>query len=320
MLVEGKWTDQWYDTKSTEGKFIRQESQFRRTVSAAPNAEFPAEAGRYHLYVSLACPWAHRTLIFRKLKKLEDIISLSVVHTFMGKNGWTFENGPGVIPDAVNGCQYLYQVYLKAKGDYTGLVTVPVLWDKRKSTIVNNESSEIIRMFDSAFNHMTGSNLDFYPQDLRDQIDQINERVYHDINNGVYKAGFATSQGAYEEAFTHLFRALDELEEILSQQTYLCGDRITEADIRLFTTLVRFDPVYYSHFKCNLRRIADYSNLYNYLKALYQIPGVAETCDFDHIKQHYYASHDKINPTRIVPKGPEIRLRETHNRPIPELA
>ncbi len=320
MLVEGKWTDQWYDTKSTEGKFIRQESQFRRTVSAAPNAEFPAEAGRYHLYVSLACPWAHRTLIFRKLKNLEDIISLSVVHTFMGKNGWTFENGPGVIPDAVNGCQYLYQVYLKAKGDYTGLVTVPVLWDKRKSTIVNNESSEIIRMFDSAFNHMTGSNLDFYPQDLRDQIDQINERVYHGINNGVYKAGFATSQGAYEEAFTHLFRALDELEEILSQQTYLCGDRITEADIRLFTTLVRFDPVYYSHFKCNLRRIADYSNLYNYLKALYQIPGVAETCDFDHIKQHYYASHDKINPTRIVPKGPEIRLHETHNRPIQELA
>lgn len=319
MLVEGKWTDQWYDTKSTEGKFIRQESQFRRTVSAAPNAEFPAEAGRYHLYVSLACPWAHRTLIFRKLKKLEDIISLSVVHPFMGENGWTFENGPGVIPDAVNGCQYLYQVYLKAKGDYTGLVTVPVLWDKRKSTIVNNESSEIIRMFNSAFNHMTGSSLDFYPQDLRDQVDQINERVYHDINNGVYKAGFATSQGAYEEAFTHLFRALDELEEILSQQTYLGGDRITEADIRLFTTLVRFDPVYYSHFKCNLRRIADYSNLYNYLKALYQIPGVAETCDFDHIKQHYYASHDKINPTRIVPKGPEIRLHETHNRPIPEL-
>ena len=319
MLVEGKWTDQWYDTKLTEGKFIRQESQFRGTVSAAPDAEFPAEAGRYHLYVSLACPWAHRTLIFRKLKKLEEIISLSVVHPFMGKNGWTFENGPGVIPDAVNGCQYLYQVYLKAKGDYTGLVTVPVLWDKRKSTIVNNESSEIIRMFDSAFNHMTGSSLDFYHQDLRDQIDRVNERVYHDINNGVYKAGFATSQGAYEEAFTHLFRALDELEEILSQQTYLCRDRITEADIRLFTTLVRFDPVYYSHFKCNLRRIADYSNLYNYLKALYQIPGVAETCDFEHIKQHYYASHDKINPTRIVPKGPEIRLHETHNRPIPEL-
>jgi putative glutathione S-transferase len=319
MLVEGKWTDRWYDTKSTGGKFVRGQTQFRDMVSADPDAEFPAQAGRYHLYISLACPWAHRTVIMRKLKKLEEIISLSIVHPFMGKNGWTFEKGPGVIPDEVNGCQYLYQVYLKARSDYTGLVTVPVLWDKRKGTIVNNESAQIIRMFNGAFNRITGSSLDFYPEDIRGQIDRINEMVYRDVNDGVYKAGFATSQQAYEEAFINLFQTLDELEDILSRQSYLCGDRVSEADIRLFTTLVRFDPVYYTHFKCNLRRIADYPNLYNYLKALYQIPSVANSCDFDHIKQHYYTSHDKINPTRIVPKGPEIRLHEPHDRPIVQL-
>lgn len=320
MLVNGLWKDEWYDTKSTGGKFVRKESAFRNRLSADPNAEFAAEAGRYHLYVSLACPWAHRALIFRKLKKLEDIISISVVNFFMGENGWAFEDGPGVIKDSVNGCDYLYEVYVKADKKYSGRVTVPVLWDKKKGTVVNNESAEIIRMLNTEFDHITGSKLDFYPEELRDDIDRINEKVYHNVNNGVYKAGFATEQEAYEQAVTALFKTLDELEEILGRNSYLCGDRITEADIRLFTTLVRFDPVYVGHFKCNLKRIADYPNLFDYLKALYQIPGVADTCDFYHIKHHYYYSHDKVNPTRIVPLGPEIDLTGKTGRPIPGLS
>ena len=320
LLIDGVWRDQGYDTKSTGGRFIRKDSHFRNWVTAdgspGPSGQggFAAAAGRYHLYVSLACPWAHRTLIFRKLKKLEPIVSLSIVDPLMGDEGWVFSNFPGAIPDEVNGKQRLYEIYLLAEPGYSGRVTVPVLWDKERKTIVNNESSEIIRMFNSAFDKFTDAHEDYYPRELRGEIDAINDLVYKQINNGVYRAGFATTQEAYEEAFRDLFAALDEVEQRLSRERYLAGSRLTEVDWRLFTTLVRFDPVYVGHFKCNLRRIADYPNLSNYLRELYQVPSVAETVNFEHIKRHYYMSHPQINPTHIVPVGPEIKLDAPHDR------
>jgi putative glutathione S-transferase len=310
LLVDGEWKDQWYDTKSTGGRFKRQDSAFRDRVTADGSSGFKAEAGRYHLYVSLACPWAHRTLIFRKLKGLEDLIPVSVVDAHMGEKGWTLPEGE----DPVHGARHLYEVYLKAKPDYTGRVTVPVLWDKQRQTIVCNESAEIIRMFNEAFDGLTGSTLDFYPEPLRGKIDEVNKEVYDRVNNGVYKAGFATTQEAYDQAFDELFAELDRLDARLSQQRYLVGNDITEADWRLFTTLVRFDPVYVGHFKCNLRRIADYPSLSNYLRDLYQVPGVAETVDFGQIKRHYYTSHPTINPTGIIPKGPALNLGMPHDR------
>jgi putative glutathione S-transferase len=320
LLVNGVWQDQWYDTKSTGGRFVRNDAVFRNWITAngepgpTGSGGFAAEPGRYHLYVSLACPWAHRTLIFRKLKKLDDIISVSVVDPLMGEEGWTFSDFPGAIPDGVNGQQRLYEIYLLAKPGFTGRVTVPALWDRQRRTIVNNESSEIIRMFNLAFDAFTDAREDYYPEALRGEIDAINRFVYPNINNGVYRTGFATTQAAYEEAFRDLFGALDEIEQRLSQQRYLVGNRITETDWRLFTTLIRFDPVYVGHFKCNLRRIADYPNLSNYLRELYQWPGVRETVNFTHIKRHYYMSHPQINPARIVPLGPEMDLDAPHDR------
>ncbi len=314
LLVDGIWQDRWYDTKTTNGRFIRSESQFRNAVEADAGADFPAESGRYHLYVSHACPWAHRTVIFRKLKRLEDVISLSVVDHFMGNQGWHFSENPGAIPDSVNGARYLHQIYTKAQSDYSGRVTVPVLWDKKLGTIVSNESSEIIRYFNSAFDAFGDAAVDFYPADLAADIDAVNAEVYDRVNNGVYKCGFATTQEAYDEAVTALFSCLDRLEGRLAQQRYLVGDRLTEADWRLFTTLVRFDAVYVGHFKCNLRRIADYPNLGNYLKDLYQVPGVAETVVMDHIKRHYYQSHTSVNPTGVVPLGPDQDLMDPHDR------
>jgi putative glutathione S-transferase len=320
LLVDGEWRDQWYDTKATGGRFKRDISRFRNWVTpdgeAGPTgaSDFRAEAGRYHLYVSYACPWAHRTLIFRKLKGLEDMISLSVVHWYMAENGWTFADGDGVIPDPINNADYMYQVYQAADASYTGRVTVPVLWDKEKNTIVSNESADIIRMFNSAFDGIGATEGDYYPEPLRGEIDEINARVYSTVNNGVYKAGFATTQGAYEEAVEPLFESLEWLDGRLSERRYLLGDRITEADWRLFTTLLRFDPVYVGHFKCNKRRIVDYPNLWPYVRDLYQVPGVADTVHMDHIKSHYYASHDTINPTRIVPVGPDIDFTEPHGR------
>ncbi len=320
LLVEGKWQDRWYDTKESGGRFVRGQSQWRDWVT--PDGKpaqgrtrgFKAEPGRYHLYVSLACPWAHRTLIFRKLKKLEDVISVSVVHPFMGENGWTFQKQDGATGDTLYGLDFLHQIYTKADPAYSGRVTVPVLWDKRGQTIVSNESSEIIRMLNSAFDEWGDASVDLCPRALRAEIDALNEAIYPTVNNGVYRAGFAATQEAYEEAFRELFSALDGLEERLSRQRYLTGGRVTEADWRLFTTLVRFDPVYVGHFKCNLRRIADYPNLSNYLRDLYQVPGVAETVNLDHIKQHYYRSHPTINPTRIVPLGPELDFDAPHDR------
>ncbi|AJY45969.1 glutathione S-transferase family protein [Martelella endophytica] len=320
MLVDGVWKDVWYDTKKSGGHFKRESSQFRNWVtadgSAGPTGEggFAAEKDRYHLYVALACPWAHRTLIFRKLKGLEDVIGLSIVDPLMLENGWEFKNRDGGTNDPINGADYLWQVYLKADPDYTGRVTVPVLWDKKQKTIVSNESAEIIRMFNSAFDGITGNTLDFYPETLRAGIDEINATVYSNVNNGVYKAGFATTQAAYEEHVTKLFGTLDMLEDRLAGNRYLMGDQLTEADWRLFTTLVRFDPVYVGHFKCNLRRIADYPNLSGYLRDLYQVPGVSETVNIDHIKRHYYSSHKTINPTGIVPKGPLLDLDAPHGR------
>jgi putative glutathione S-transferase len=319
LLVEGVWQDQWYDTKSTGGRFVRKDSAFRNWItpdgSAGPAGAsgFGAEAGRYHLYVSLACPWAHRTLIMRRLKGLEEMIGVSVVHWRMLENGWTFEEGPGVIQDPVNGARYLHQVYTAAKSDYTGRVTVPVLWDKATKTIVSNESADIIRMLNSAFDGIGAKPGDYYPQDLRPEIDALNARIYDHVNNGVYKAGFATSQPAYEEAVRPLFDTLDFLDERLASRRYLCGP-LTEADLRLFTTLVRFDPVYVGHFKCNLRRIADYPHLSGYLRDLYQLPGIAETVNMAHIKGHYYESHKSINPTGIVPLGPIMDLDAPHGR------
>ncbi|HWK00278.1 MAG TPA: glutathione S-transferase family protein [Xanthobacteraceae bacterium] len=320
LLVDGVWQDRWYDTKSTGGRFVRSDAVFRNWItadgSAGPSGDsgFKAEPGRYHLYVSLACPWAHRTLIFRKLKRLEDAISISIVDPFMGEEGWTFSDFPGAIPDSLNHKQRLYEVYLLANPNFTGRVTVPTLWDRERKTIVNNESSEIIRMLNSAFDAYTNAREDYYPEALRGEIDEINKFVYPNINNGVYRTGFATTQTAYEEAFHDLFGALDKIEQRLSKQRYLAGPRITEADWRLFTTLIRFDPVYVGHFKCNLRRIADYPNLSNYLRELYQWPGVKETVNFEHIKRHYYMSHPQINPTRIVPLGPEQNLDAPHDR------
>lgn len=320
MLVDGVWHDVWYDTKSTAGRFERSKSQFRNWVTADGSAGptgtkgFKAEAGRYHLYVSLACPWAHRTLIFRKLKGLEDLISLSVVDPLMVENGWEFHDRDGATVDHLFGSNFLYQVYLKADPNYSGRVTVPVLWDKQTGTIVSNESADIIRMFNTAFNGLTGSGSDFCPDDLRDDIDAINDRIYDAVNNGVYKAGFATTQDAYESAVVPLFAMLDELEERLATRRYLFGERLTEADWRLFTTLVRFDPVYVGHFKCNIRRIADYPNLSAYVRDLYQTPGVAKTVDMRHIKHHYYRSHKTINPTGVVPVGPALDLDRPHGR------
>lgn len=320
MLVEGVWKDVWYDTKENKGQFKRSESQFRNYItadgSAGPKGKsgFKAEAGRYHLYVSLACPWAHRTLIFRKLKKLEDFISVSVVDYLMVENGWEFKERDGATGDTLFGNDYLWQVYTKADPEYSGRVTVPVLWDKHQNTIVSNESAEIIRMFNSAFDHLTGSEEDFYPEDIRDEIDAINDEVYDKVNNGVYKSGFATTQEAYESNVFPLFETLDKLEGILSKNRYLTGGRVTEADWRLFTTLIRFDPVYVGHFKCNIRRIADYPNLSAYMRELYQWPGVKETVDFHHIKSHYYASHTMINPTSVVPVGPAQDLEAPHGR------
>ncbi len=320
LLVDGIWQDSWYDTKKSGGRFERSKSQFRDWVTrdGAPaegrERGFKAEPGRYHLYVSLACPWAHRTLIFRKLKKLEDVISVSVVHHFMGEHGWTFLAEDGATGDDLYGFDYLHQIYTKADPNYTGRVTVPVLWDKQTETIVSNESAEIIRMFNEAFDEWGDASLDFYPNALRSEIDAVNDRVYDAVNNGVYKSGFATTQDAYEEAFDALFSELDSLEDRLSRQRYLAGDRMTEADWRLFTTLVRFDAVYVGHFKCNLHRIADYPNLSNYLRELYQVSGVAETVDMLHIKHHYYGSHETINPTRIVPKGPALDFDAAHDR------
>lgn len=319
LLVDGKWHDRWYDTSSS-GRFERSQSQWRDwiTVDGKPaegrSRGFKAEPNRYHLYVSLACPWAHRTLIFRVLKKLEKAISVSIVHHLMLENGWTFLPEDGATGDTLYGLDFLHQIYTKADPAYSGRVTVPVLWDRKEQTIVSNESSEIIRMLNSAFDEWGDSTVDFYPQALRAEIDAVNEEVYGAVNNGVYRAGFATSQAAYEEAFADLFATLDRLETRLSRQRYLVGDRLTEADWRLFTTLVRFDPVYVGHFKCNLRRIGDYPNLSNYLRDLYQVPGVAQTVDMHHIKAHYYASHRNINPTGIVPVGPEMDHLAPHDR------
>ena len=318
-LIDGVWHDVWYDTKSTGGKFVRTNAKFRDWITAdgkdAPSGKaYPAEAGRYHLYVSYACPWAHRTLIFRKLKGLESMISLSVVNHYMGSDGWTFHESDGVIPDPIHGAEFLHEIYTASDPEFTGRVTVPVLWDKKTGTIVSNESSEIIRMFNSAFDHLGAKPGDFCPEALQKEIDAVNERVYHTFNNGVYKCGFATSQEAYEEAFVDLFDTLDWLEARLSEQRYLVGDRITEADWRLFTTLLRFDSVYYSHFKANLRRIVDYPNLWAYTRELYQVPGVRDTVNMHHIKHHYYGSHETINPTRIVPLGPAIDFDEPHRR------
>lgn len=315
LLVDGNWQDKWYDTDKTGGRFERSAAQFRNWIEADAEAPFPAVSGRYHLYVSFACPWAHRTLIFRKLKGLEKHISVSAVHPLMLENGWEFESKDGSpLQDPLYNLDYMYQVYLKADDHYSGRVTVPVLWDKQEQTIVSNESADIIRMFNSAFNGLTGNTDDYYPAALQDDIDQINDLVYHNINNGVYKCGFATKQDAYEEAFEALFDALDQVEARLSQHRYLVGDTLTEADWRLFTTLVRFDAVYVGHFKTNQRRIVDYPNLWNYVKALYQHEGVAETVVMDHIKQHYYGSHKTINPTGIVPVGPAIDFSGAYQR------
>ena len=320
LLVDGKWHDQWYDTSATGGRFVRSDAQFRNWITADGSAGpsggdgFKAEAGRYHLYVSLACPWANRSLIFRALKGLEDMIGVSVVHPYMGENGWTFEPGPGVVGDPVGGADVLYEVYLRAQPDYSGRVTVPVLWDLERRSIVNNESSEIIRMFNSAFDGIGAAEGDYAPAELLPEIDAVNARIYDAVNNGVYKAGFATDQQVYEQEVGRLFACLDELETLLGQRRYLLGDRITEADWRLFTTLIRFDAVYHGHFKCNLKRLVDYENLWSYTRELYQWPGVAPTVNFDHIKQHYYRSHHSINPNGIVPAGPILDLDRPPSR------
>jgi glutathionyl-hydroquinone reductase len=321
-LAGGKWHDEWYDTKKTGGRFERKDAGFRNWVTpdGAPGPSgrggFPAEAGRYHLYVSLACPWASRAVIFRTLKGLEDLIGLSVVDPHMGGEGWVFGDFPGATDDPVNGARRLYEIYLKADPDYEGRVTVPVLWDKSTGTIVSNESSEIVRMFNHAFDGLTGNREDFYPAALRGEIDAVNERVYDRVNNGVYKAGFATEQGVYEEAVAALFAELDALEQRLSDgRDFLVGTTPTEADFRLFTTLIRFDAVYHGHFKCNIRRLGDYPALQAYTERLYRLPGIAETVDFAHIKTHYYWSHTTINPTRIIPVGPDLPFGRNTDEP-----
>ncbi|MGE5240353.1 MAG: glutathione S-transferase family protein [Bacteroidota bacterium] len=313
-LKNGQWHDGWYDTSKTAGEFVRADSQFRERVSADGSSGYPAEPGRYHLYVSLACPWAHRAIIYRRLKRLEAAISMSVVDPVMSDQGWTFTDGDGGTPDSINGFEYLHQAYTRTQPDYSGRVTVPVLWDRQTRRIVNNESSEIIRMLNSEFDAFTGVKTDFYPAVLRPEIDAINAFVYERINNGVYKAGFAGSQRVYESAVTRLFGALDEIEARLGGSRYLVGDSVTEADWRLFTTLIRFDAVYVAHFKCNLRRIEDYPNLSNYLRDLYQVPDVAETVNFDHIKRHYFLSHRHLNPSGLVPLGPILEFNRAHDR------
>ncbi|WP_431858340.1 glutathione S-transferase family protein [Azospirillum sp.] len=310
QLIDGRWTDQWYDTKATGGAFVRPATQFRERVSADGSTPFKAEAGRYHLYVSYACPWAHRTLILRTLKGLEEVVSVSAVDPLMLENGWEFPEGG----DPLTGARFLYEVYLRARPGYSGRVTVPVLWDKASGRIVNNESAEIIRILNREFDAFGDASRDFCPEDLRDEIDRINAVVYDRVNNGVYKAGFATTQDKYEQAFDALFDALDELDARLAGARWLVGNRLTEADWRLFTTLVRFDAVYVGHFKCNKRRISDYPHLSGYLRDLYQMPGIAQTVRFDHIKRHYYASHRTINPTGVVPKGPDLDLDSPHGR------
>lgn len=321
LLVDGVWRDQWYDTKSSGGAFVRKDAAFRNFVtadgSAGPTGKggFRAEAGRYHLYVSLACPWAHRTLIFRALKGLEDMISASVVHPVMLENGWTFATDfEGATGDALFGSDFMHQIYTRADPSYSGRVTVPVLWDKQTGTIVNNESSEIIRMLNSAFDGLTENKTDYYTGPLRSEIDAVNALVYPNVNNGVYRAGFATAQDVYAAAFNDVFSTLDQLEDRLGKHRYLVGETITEADWRLFTTVIRFDAVYHGHFKCNLRRISDYPNLSGWLREMYQVPGVAGTVNMDHIKTHYYASHRMINPTGIVPVGPEQDFNAPHGR------
>jgi glutathionyl-hydroquinone reductase len=312
VLIDGKWVPE-REQEDDQGKFVRPSTTFRNWITADGSSGFPAEADRYHLYVSLACPWAHRTLIMRQLKGLTDAISVSVVDPVIDQNSWEFSNAPGSIPDFVNHTEYLWQVYLKAEPDYSGRVTVPVLWDKQSGAIVNNESREIIRMLDTEFTGVANE-VDLYPAELQETIEQTIDAIYQPVNNGVYRAGFATTQSAYEEGVTDLFEALDHWETVLGQQRYLCGDRLTEADICMFTTLLRFDSVYYVHFKCNLRRIIDYPNLWGYLRDIYQHPGVKETCSLEHIKLHYYKSHPKVNPTRIVPKGPILDLDKPHER------
>lgn len=319
LLIDGRWHDQWYES-SKDGAFQREQAQRRNWVtpdgSPGPtgNGGFAAQEGRYHLYVSLACPWAHRTLITRQLKGLESLIDVSVVSWLMLENGWTFDKAFGSSGDKLDDFSFLHQRYTRDTPDYTGRVTVPVLWDTQQQCIVSNESADIIRMFNTAFDGLTGNTLDLYPSSLRGEIDRWNERIYPALNNGVYRAGFATSQSAYELAFDDVFRELDDLEAHLQDNRYLAGQHFTEADIRLFTTLIRFDAVYYSHFKCNERRIADYPHLSNWLRELYQWPGIAATVDFAHIKGHYYASHRMINPTGIIPKGPAQNFAEPHDR------
>jgi putative glutathione S-transferase len=313
LLQQGKWIDQWYETGSSGGEFRRQDSGFRHWLTpdgeAEPTGEpgFKAEKGRYHLYVSLACPWAHRTLIFRELKQLQDYIDVTVVEPIMLENGWE-------MTDPLYGFEFLYQLYLKADGEYEGRVTVPVLWDKQTKTIVSNESSEIIRMFNSAFNHLSGNTTDYYPEPLQTSINTLNDRIYSTINNGVYRAGFATTQETYEAAFHLLFESLDWLEDLLSQQRYTAGTKVTEADWRLFTTLIRFDAVYFGHFKTNRQLLAAYPAISGYVRELYQVPGIAKTVNFEHIKTHYYASHLMINPTGIIPLGPKQDFNIAHGR------
>ncbi|WP_339768167.1 glutathione S-transferase family protein [uncultured Pseudosulfitobacter sp.] len=321
LLVDGQWQDKWYDTDSSGGKFERSDSKFRNWItadgSAGPSGEggFAAESGRYHLYVSYACPWAHRALIFRTLKGLTDHIGLSVVHPHMLGEGWTFDTDfDGATGDTLFDLPYARDIYTRADPKFTGRVTVPILWDKHRETIVNNESAEIIRMLNSAFNDITGNTDDYWPQKLRDAIEPVNDRIYDTLNNGVYKSGFATSQDAYDEAVHPLFDTLDWLEDRLSQNRYLMGNQITEADWRLFTTLVRFDKVYHTHFKCNRARIVEYPNLWAYTRELYQWDGVAETVHFDHIVRHYYYSHDNINPNRIIPINPTPDFDAAHGR------
>jgi len=312
LLVDGEWHDQWYDTDKTGGRFIRSDSQYRNWItpdgSSGPTDEggFKAEPNRYHLYISYACPWASRAMIMRSLKGLEDIISVSVVNPLMAEHGWTFDPAPGVVKDPVMDADYLHQIYTKNDPDYSGRVTVPVLWDLKQDKIVNNESADIIRMFNSAFEGLGSSDYDYAPDEFLEAIDEVNAEIYETVNNGVYKTGFATEQDVYEEEVTKLFEELDKIDDHLETNEFLVGDQVTEADWRLFTTLVRFDSVYYGHFKCNIRRLVDYDNLWRYTRELYNWPGVKKTVDFDHIKEHYYRSHETINPNGIVPKGPEI--------------
>jgi putative glutathione S-transferase len=311
LLINGVWQEQ-EPAPTKDGQFERRDSAFRNWITPdgrpGPTGQdgFRAMAGRYHLYVSLACPWAHRTLIIRALKGLEEVIPVSVTHWLMAEHGWTFAAGEGVIPDPLYTSRYLYELYARADDEYSGRATVPILWDQHTQTIVNNESADILRMLGSAFDQIGAKPGDYYPQPLREEIDAVNQRVYDTLNNGVYKAGFATTQAAYEAAVEPLFETLDWLEDRLSQSRFLCGETVTEADIRLFTTLVRFDVVYFGHFKCNIQRIVDYKHLWAYTRDVFQLPGVAETVDFGHIKRHYYMSHRRINPTGIVPLGPAL--------------